>query len=63
MGEAKRRKQLLGSAYGVSSVTLEKCVVPKEITFAYVDDLQIEKIMKIFLNYPVILNLFCLVHS
>jgi hypothetical protein len=42
MGEAKRRKQLLGNAYGISTVQLEKCVVPKEITFAYVDDSQIE---------------------
>jgi hypothetical protein len=42
MGEAKRRKQLLGDAYGSSILPLEKCTVPKEITFAYVDDLQIQ---------------------
>ncbi|MBW4510850.1 MAG: DUF2839 domain-containing protein [Scytonematopsis contorta HA4267-MV1] len=42
MGEAKRRKQLLGTAYGTSTVQLEKCTVPKEITFAYVDDSQIQ---------------------
>jgi hypothetical protein len=42
MGEAKRRKQVLGAAYGTSTVPLEKCTVPKEITFAYVDDWQIQ---------------------
>ncbi|AFY30693.1 hypothetical protein [Calothrix sp. PCC 7507] len=37
MGEAKRRKQLLGDAYG-SQVTLEKCPIPTKISFGYVSD-------------------------
>ncbi|QFS52914.1 hypothetical protein [Nostoc sphaeroides] len=34
MGEAKRRKQLLGDVYG-SRVNLEKCPIPSEISLGY----------------------------
>jgi hypothetical protein len=37
MGEAKRRKQLLGDVYG-SRVNLEKCPIPSEISLGYVSD-------------------------
>ncbi|MEA5515781.1 hypothetical protein [Nodularia sp. UHCC 0506] len=37
MGEAKRRKQLLGDVYG-SPVNLEKCPIPSEISFGSVSD-------------------------
>lgn len=37
MGESKRRKQLLGDAYG-SQLTLEKCPIPAKISFGYVSD-------------------------
>lgn len=37
MGEAKRRKQLLGDVYG-SRVNLEECPIPSEISFGYASD-------------------------
>ena len=37
MGEAKRRKKILGDVYS-SPVNLEKCPMPAEISFGYVGD-------------------------
>lgn len=42
MGEAKRRKQILGDQYGVKS-NLEKISVPSEISLAYVEDEALER--------------------
>ena len=37
MGEAKRRKQILGSSYG-QPIPLEECTVPSEIHFGFAGD-------------------------
>ncbi len=42
MGEAKRRKQILGSSYG-QAVPVEECIIPSEIHFGFADDNQIAK--------------------
>jgi hypothetical protein len=45
MGQAKRRKQLLGDVYG-QVIPLEQCTVPEQIHFGFVGDYQMSNSKK-----------------